>query len=392
MNVDIDPEQLSDVIGKIYDSAVDPALWPVALEGMCGLIGATQSSISIYDFQQKSVHWASQWGGDPYWMKLYAEKYAPMMPFWQIMNLYELGETANTRSLVERIGSSEDEFRSSQFFQEWAKPAGYHDVLGCTIMRSETQMGNFQLYTPPTRELIGPRDLAIADLLFPHVRRAVMIGNLLDMRAIATAAFEATINTLNVAVALVDADANVLHSNRSAQAMFSAGRPILSQRGALSTHDTSATTAIRQAVSRAAANESELGSGGIGVPIRDRNGEPPFTHSIAHVLPLKSGTLRPGLSLGAVAAVFVTPALENSPPPFEALAALYDLTLTEARVMIEIASGKNRAATAIALGIADSTVKTHLARVFEKTGTSEQPELAKLIASLTAPAFIKPNG
>ena len=41
MAIDIDPQDLSDVIGKIYDSAVDPALWPDALESMCGLIGAT---------------------------------------------------------------------------------------------------------------------------------------------------------------------------------------------------------------------------------------------------------------------------------------------------------------------------------------------------------------
>jgi DNA-binding CsgD family transcriptional regulator len=85
----------------------------------------------------------------------------------------------------------------------------------------------------------------------------------------------------------------------------------------------------------------------------------------------------------------VTPAREAAPPPVEALAALYDLTPTEARVMVEIASGKNRAATALALGIADSTVKTHLARVFEKTGTSEQPELAKLVASLTPPVVVR---
>jgi DNA-binding CsgD family transcriptional regulator len=65
--------------------------------------------------------------------------------------------------------------------------------------------------------------------------------------------------------------------------------------------------------------------------------------------------------MGAVAAVFVSPVLADPQPPFEALAALYDLTPTEARIMIEIASGKNRAATAVELGIADSTVKTHLA-------------------------------
>jgi DNA-binding CsgD family transcriptional regulator len=243
----------------------------------------------------------------------------------------------------------------------------------------------FCMMTPTTADLVGPKELAISELLTPHVRRAVMISDLLDMRSMATAAFEETINTLSAAVVLVDAKSNILHANNAARAMFTAGGPILSKQGVLGTHDANSVTALKDAIGRAAADESELGYGGIGVPVRSQNGEPPFTHSIAHVLPLKSGTLRPGLSLGAVAAVFVTPALEKPLPPFEALAALYDLTPTEARGMIEIASGKNRAGTATALGIADSTVKTHLARVFAKTGTSEQPELAKLVASLTLP-------
>ena len=76
-------------------------------------------------------------------------------------------------------------------------------------------------------------------------------------------------------------------------------------------------------------------------------------------------------------------------PAVAALAALYELTPTEARVLVAIASGKNRAAAAVALGIADSTVKTHLTRIFEKTGTSEQSELAKLVASLTPPVAVR---
>jgi DNA-binding CsgD family transcriptional regulator len=87
--------------------------------------------------------------------------------------------------------------------------------------------------------------------------------------------------------------------------------------------------------------------------------------------------------------VFVTPAQVDTLPPVEALVALYELTPTEARVLVEIAAGKNRAAAAEALGIADSTVKTHLARVFEKTGTSEQGELAKLVAGLTPPVAMR---
>jgi DNA-binding CsgD family transcriptional regulator/PAS domain-containing protein len=385
MTADIDAEKLSDVIGQIYDSAVDPSLWPNALESCCGLIGATLGSIALYDLRLRATRWATQWGGDPYWMKLFEEKYGAMMPFWSILHLEEVGSIKNTRDMVEVLGGDEEEIRNRPFFTEWAAPAGYHDVAACIIARNDFHRGIFQLHTPPTRDVVGPRDIAIVNLLFPHVRRAVAIGDLLDMRSIASAAFVATLNTLAVAVILVDAAGRILHANGSAQNMLGANGPVLSTHGELVTHQPNATAALKAAIARAATNESELGHGGIGVPIRGRNAEGANVHSIAHVLPLKSGTLRPGLSLGAAAAVFVSPPGANPPPPFEALAALYDLTPTEARVMIEIASGKNRAATAETLGIADSTVKTHLARVFEKTHTAEQSELARLVASLTPP-------
>jgi DNA-binding CsgD family transcriptional regulator len=385
MKVDIAPEQLSSVIGKIYDCAIDPALWPGALESMCGLIGAAHGSVSLIDYKQQTIRLATQWGLEPYWLKLLSEKYGALMPLYGVYQKMNVGEILNTQMTIDRHG--DQNALQSPFFTEWAIPAGLRDVAAACIMRTDRALGMFCMMTPTTADLVGPKELAVSELLTPHVRRAVMISDLLDMRSMATAAFEETINTLSAAVVLVDAKCNILHANSAARAMFAAGGPILSQQGVLGTHDANSVTALKDAIGRAAADESGLGYGGIGVPVRNRNRSDilPLPPSIAHVLPLKSGTLRPGLALGAAAAVFVTPALENSPPPSEALAALYDLTPTEARVMIEIASGKNRAATAIALGIADSTVKTHLARVFAKTGTSTQPELAKLVASLTPP-------
>jgi DNA-binding CsgD family transcriptional regulator len=45
--------------------------------------------------------------------------------------------------------------------------------------------------------------------------------------------------------------------------------------------------------------------------------------------------------------------------------------------------------TASALGVSANTIKTHLRRVFEKTGTTRQAELARLMASLAAVAMPK---
>jgi DNA-binding CsgD family transcriptional regulator len=121
---------------------------------------------------------------------------------------------------------------------------------------------------------------------------------------------------------------------------------------------------------------------GIGIPTRLSDGEP----CVIHVLPLKRGELRRGLAPRATAAVFVTPANALPTMPRDALALLYDLTPAEARVFELICAGDTQTEIGQTLGIARSTVKTHLLRVFEKTGCGRQVDLETLAASLSLPA------
>lgn len=195
------------------------------------------------------------------------------------------------------------------------------------------------------------------------------------MHALA-AAFEAALETLSVAVVIVDAELHVHFANRAARALFETGALLVRRRDVLQATFPAADEALSSVVAEAARGNWPSPSNAI--PLSDRDGRP----AIAHVTPL-----RDNVSVSGFAAVFVTTPVHFPLPPFEALSALYDLTPTEARVLVEIASGKNRAASAAALGIADSTVKTHLARVFAKTRTSEQAELTMLAMSLTPPVI-----
>ncbi|MCE3256443.1 MAG: hypothetical protein K0Q64_526, partial [Nitrobacter vulgaris] len=95
MHADTSPSQLSSVIGKIYDSAVEPALWPEAIEACCGLIGATLGSVSLYDLENQKKNFTARWGGDPYWMELLHSKYAKLDPFWEIYPTFQVGDVAN---------------------------------------------------------------------------------------------------------------------------------------------------------------------------------------------------------------------------------------------------------------------------------------------------------
>jgi DNA-binding CsgD family transcriptional regulator len=61
----------------------------------------------------------------------------------------------------------------------------------------------------------------------------------------------------------------------------------------------------------------------------------------------------------------------------------YGLTLAEAGVALAVASAATISATARRLKISVNTVKTHLRRVYEKTGTSRQAELVRLMATIS---------
>lgn len=104
-----------------------------------------------------------------------------------------------------------------------------------------------------------------------------------------------------------------------------------------------------------------------------------------YVLPLRHGSLRPGLSPNAAAAIIMTRNVGSKAAPSEALSALFDLTAAEAKVFSLIAAGKSVAQAARALDVQPSTAKTHLLRIFSKTGTHRQADLIRLSGSLSLP-------
>ena len=161
--------------------------------------------------------------------------------------------------------------------------------------------------------------------------------------------------------------------------MLAKGEPIQDRRGTVTVATEMVRNALLTAVHQAANDETEWGERGIGIPIRQSTGDP----AVIHVLPLRHGTLRAGLDQRAVAALFVIPTTKQSQMPRDALVLLYDLTPAEVRVCEMITRGEPPREIAIMLGVSVNTVRSHLARVFDKTGTKRQVDLVSLVSSLT---------
>ena len=102
----------------------------------------------------------------------------------------------------------------------------------------------------------------------------------------------------------------------------------------------------------------------------------------SHVLPLTSGRRQQATYRSAVAAVFIRKTAPNALSPLDGTAKRYKLSAGEVRVFDAVLKVNGVKAIAALLGLSQSTVKTHLQKVFQKTGTKRQSELVKLIAGL----------
>ena len=223
-------------------------------------------------------------------------------------------------------------------------------------------------------------------LVAPHVRRALRVGTSLERRQADAAAFADVLDHLSAGLFLLDAHGRIVHSNTAAEEMLSDGSLVRAIGGRLVAGATPLERTLRDTAMPPADESLHIGREGVVVPLRAGDGE----RYIARALPLASGAPHgAGAATEAATAVFVRRAAMESPSPPDIIADTYKLTPTELRVLTTLVDVGGVPEVAAALGVADTTVKTHLARLFAKTGTRRQAELVKLVAGFAMPLTSK---
>jgi DNA-binding CsgD family transcriptional regulator len=219
-------------------------------------------------------------------------------------------------------------------------------------------------------------------MLAPHFRRAVAIGKVIDLHRVEASTIADTLDGMAAGMFLVDANGRIVHANGRGQGMLDDSDIFRGVSGRLTARSPQADQMFRDVFAAADAGDAAVGVKGIAVPLTANNGD----QWVAHVLPLTSGARRQaGRSYAAVAAVFVRKAALDLSCPMETMAGLYKLTRAELRVLMAIVEIGGVPDVAPVLGISETTVKTHLQRIFDKTGTNRQPDLVKLVAGFTNP-------
>jgi len=139
---------------------------------------------------------------------------------------------------------------------------------------------------------------------------------------------------------------------------------------------------LREALAASVFGDGATRSESIALPFIANDGE----RFVGHLLPLTAGRRRKtGVAYDATAVLFVTRASLDTNAASDIIKKIFKLTPAEARVLLTVVELGGVSETARNLDVAESTVKTHLGRIFTKTDTKRQADLVKLIAAFSSP-------
>jgi DNA-binding CsgD family transcriptional regulator len=371
---------LSELIGDIYDAALDPALWMRALERACSFVGGSSALLHWRDVARESSAALHLFNDDPHYTRLYFEKYWSMNPVFPAATFVESGIIYTPSEMVPQA-----ELVETRFYREWMKPQG---IAGCVATNLEKGAASSTVLTIRRNEGHGMVDGEMrhrAAVIVPHFQRAASIGRLFDQGKATQAVLTETLENVEAGLFLVGPNGHIVFANAPGRVILDEGTLLRERGNLLAAVAPEAHRALRDTFVAAEGGDMSVGRRGVSIPLSMS----PHGRWFAHVLPLTSGDRRrTGALHSAVAAVFVRKRSPASPPPLEALATLYRLTASEVRVLDAVMKVSGVRALADLLGSSQGTVKTHLQNLFRKTGTARQSELVKLIAGFELPPAI----
>jgi DNA-binding CsgD family transcriptional regulator len=361
--------KLSDLIEQIYDAALEPALWNDVVVSINDFVGGHACGIFSKDSSSQSGLTHYYCGADPHYIQLYSQTYARFDP---LTTLPPLGQVVSIPDLV-----NYDEYRGGRFYQEWLRPQGCVDAANVVLEQSSSNCAVLLTVLSGARMIDDDRRRRIAQIV-PHAHRALLVNKTIGLKQSEAATFADTLDGLSAAIFLVDAACRIVHANMAGHDMLRADDFLRSINGQLIARDVRSNRTLREVF---AENANAPGVKGLALPLTAHDGE----RYVVHLLPLTAAArTATGKAYNATAALFVRKVALDSPSG-ELVARIFELTPAELRVLLAIVEVGGVPETAAALGVAETTVKTHLHRVFSKTGTSRQADLVKLAAGFSSP-------
>lgn len=369
------------LVSAIYDCAIEPELWPHALGMIAQNYSGAYAGIHTLRMRPAVQNMIGHHSWHDHAMMARILEYWSEMPGSDDMTSAPL-DTPYVGMRLLPVGK----FSRTRLFREWVEPQGLHDGSMTKIGHADNRLMLFSFVTFRSHGDITDGQIAAISDLAPHLRRAAMIADTIEQQRVMLAAHTDALDRLACGVLLTDENRRVFHANRSAAAMLDQGAVVRVRFDRLVAAQPARDRALGDALTKAHRGDAEVRLHGIGIPMHKSDGAP----AACYVLPLNQSDARhvPG---GPTVAVFLSVSGDSFPIVDAMLSTLYGLTAAEARVASEIGKGGTLRDIGQRMHVSENTLKTHLKRIFDKTGVHRQSDLVSLVASLVPPVQPLPS-
>ena len=369
--------ELAALLATFYEAAGAPATWSPAVCSVMASCRATVGFIVSHDFETGCgrIEHAENIPGAL--VEAYAKQGAFANPWLRQEALFRDADTVVVGTEV----VPHDTLVDSAFYRDWLRPAGiYHSVWGVLVRR-----GKRLICAGFGRSQDGPAfsadDISLISQIMPHFRRIMQLRELVGTSNDSQHVLMEMLGALSVGVALLDADCCVMDANAMAAGWLAKEHGItLNGKTPCATHN-GLKSNLQSLLKSASSNSGERK-----MSVMRSDGMEPVTLIL---VPLRADT-------GVLEQTQSGSVLVISDPEYrcrireDQLIKFYEFTPTEARLARLLSNGFRLDQAADSMGIRYQTVRTHLKRIFSKTGIDRQSELIRLI--LTGPASFRLPG
>ena len=366
INTNSVPVAVVEMIGNLYEAALDPNLWQPALAALATYFDASHAVLMDENFK---VMTAQVFLGSKMLVGEF-QHYNQSVIFTNplrvpVLMTKKIGEIFSPTDLL-----SVSEYTASRYFQTYIQPNGWGDAIFAILNKTPEKVDLFCITRMNSKPMYSVEERALLQMLIPHIQRAFQINQALEKKNSEISDLRAAVDEVSTAIFFVDAGAHVVHMNAAARSVLLRNDLLSIELDQLRGIGSKRNAVIEKALSNPADQTaveflitSELGD-----------------DYIFRVLPLSNEINKSMVGARASAMIFVKRAEILPSSSIELIAQRYALTPREMNVLIAIVeSGGVPDASAI-LGLKQGTVRSHLKSVFAKTGLNSQSDLVKLVA------------
>jgi DNA-binding CsgD family transcriptional regulator/PAS domain-containing protein len=372
----LDSMAFHDLIAGIYEAGLSPDLWPQIMSRMSSLFGGAGIAFGVINFKQ-GLLLLPEHNLSPSCLRGVREHYHTPMnnPCVKMAVATAPLSIASLESVV-----SDAELLRMDFYNDLLRPQRLRHGLCANLYRDRDHLVGLASYREASAGRYEGDEPAILALLLPHLNRAIRV--FLRMTAIDALAQAATeiADRLPQGIILTDAAGRIGFANGAAQAILEEADGLILRDGVLRAAERREGEQLGRIIAEAAGQPSTNGRSGV-----RRTGAMQVTRpSMRRPLPLVVAPMqfRESAPRGPLAVSITVSDPECQPETTtDTFVRLYGLTAAEARVAVLLVQGYSPSAAAERLGVAISTVRSHIRQLLVKTETERLADFVRRILS-----------